>query len=226
MSVTIMIIMGLLSALAVSSIDFDELEQIRERINDAREDAETEDEVQDTNDLGWLDVDTDRESIEPLDTDLLSFLGNDIALGASETSLTPTLANSSEPEDADVFNSFGVEENDRAEVFSFDAANDLWPLEAQSQSNDPEEDEEMTEEEDATNDMIEIAGFNAEEDALELPYQQKQDEAGNVIEPTISVSHHDGWTEVGVNDETHSFAHISGTNFKGLEPEDVLLRAA
>lgn len=74
--------------------------------------------------------------------------------------------------------------------------------------------------------MIKLAGFNADEDALELPYSQKADEAGNPIPAEVTANHHDGWTEVGIDGETHGFAHKPDAVFKGLKPEDVLLRAA
>lgn len=57
MGVTVMIIMGLLSVLAISSIDFDQFDEIRARIEEARAEQESQEEVfEDTSELGWLDV--------------------------------------------------------------------------------------------------------------------------------------------------------------------------
>ncbi len=225
MGITVMIIMGLLSVLAISSIDFDGLDELRERYEEAKAEQEQEEEFQDTSELGWLDVDDDSTPNDLFNTDLLSFASNetaDTSLGANAVGLA------AETEDTgDDFNSFGDFdfeglEDEEATQFSTDAANDLWPLEAQSEEDETEEEESETEQDE----LIELVGFNAQEDALELPYNQKEDGDGNVIPPEVAVSHHDGWTEVNVDGETLSFSHTVDSNFKGLEPEDVLLRAA
>ena len=53
MGVTVMIIMGLLSVLAISSIDFDQFDEIRARIEEARAEQESQEEVfEDTSELG------------------------------------------------------------------------------------------------------------------------------------------------------------------------------
>lgn len=228
MGVTVMIIMGLLSVLAISSIDFDGLDEIRTRIEEAQTEQEESEEALDTSELGWLEVDNDTPDLNVFDRSLLSFLGNEADGATSELSAAAPESEGESDGEIDAFESF--EEKDTNDPFAdftetergpLDATNDLWPLEAQSK---PQEEDTDLEEEDR--DMIELAGFNAAEDAIELPYTNKQDEDGNDIPPEVTVSHNNGWTDVRVNEETHSFAHSAESDFKGLEPEDILLRAA
>lgn len=224
MGVTVMIIMGLLSVLAISSIDFDSIEEIRSRIDEAREDQEET--FEDTSDLGWLDVPD--EGVDGSESDLSpffdGFLNFATASDAAEAPPEPAQAGVEMPvgQNIDPFDSFAQEEfaqDDGAYEPSLtsDTVTDLWPLEGQSQSEDELFDEP---------ELIELEGFNPEEDTVEFPYVPKRDDDGNIIAPTTSVTHHDGWTEVGVDDTAHALAHSSNNDFKGLEPEDLLLRKA
>lgn len=220
MGVTVMIIMGLLSVLAISSIDFDQFDELKARLEEEQAQQDEDQEPLDTSELGWLDVLEDETSPDSVNPDLFSFLGNEPTASALDTDAFSGMSEDG-AEDDDLFDSFDDREEDESEPSMIDAANDLWPLEGQSE----EEDEAEAEEEEAE-ERIELAGFDAAEDALELPYSQKLDEDGNEIPPEVSVSHNDGWTDVAVDGETHSFVHTADSTFTGLKPEDVQLRAA
>lgn len=73
MGITVMLVMGLLSMPAVSSIDFDGLDELRSRLEEAQEEQDEED-IQDTSELGWLDVEGEETPSGVFDNDLLQFL--------------------------------------------------------------------------------------------------------------------------------------------------------
>jgi hypothetical protein len=211
MGITVMVVMGLLSVVALSSIDFGDLEEIRDLLGDVRQDGE-DDDFQDTSDLGWLDVDDDIGDLTGIG-DLLNFAnGEEATSGNSQQEVQSE-------EEVDPFDSFNTAAKDSAPSFTSDTATDLWPLDEQYQP-DPLLEEETIE----TPEMIELAFFNAEEDALELPFSPKQDDDGNDLPPDVLVAHHEGWTEVAVGDEAYVFAHSANNDFKGLVPEDIALR--
>lgn len=215
MGVTVMIIMGLLSMLAFSTLDLDldQLQELRDRAQAAGDDDEEE--FVDTSELGWLDVPEEFEGNRFGEIGgILSEVSEDDAADAGQD-----LAFDEEVEDAG-------EEEHQAQSFADGPGHDLWPLADQSREEDADEETRVADEDEAADGSLELADFNAEEDALELPYVPKKDVSGNEIAPDVSVTHHADRTDIGVGDATHSFAHLDGNNFHALTPEDILLRAA
>ncbi len=218
MGVTVMIIMGLLSMLAFSTLDLDleQLQELRDRALAAGDDDEEE--FVDTSELGWLDVPEDLQStsFEGIERILSQTTEDD---GASSTETGQETAFGEDTEDTD-----GTEQMVFGAEHGIDQ--DLWPRADQSTADEADTDIQVTQENDAEDTPQRLADFNAEEDALELPYVPKKDASGSDIVPDVSVTHYAGYTNINVDDAVHSFGHLEGSNFQALKPEDILLRVA
>ncbi len=223
MSATVMIIMGLLSVLALSSIDFDSIEEIRDRIDDAREDRENaEEQFQDTADLGWLDVPED--GVDGSENDFNAFrdslLNFATASDAADTSVEPAQFGAELPvgQDTDPFDSFAQEELAEGNSaydpsLASDPATDLWPMDGQSQPAD-------------NSDLVQLADNASDADALNGPHGPKPDADRVAFDPADTVAQHEGHADNGLGDTSQIAVHSSEQAFKGLPPEELVLRKA
>ena len=206
MGVTVMIIMGLLSVLGISSIDFDQFDEIRARLKEACADqAEQEVTFEDTSELGWLDV-PEGTDFGPLQDNVLTFATAGDA-GAVAPSEEVGVNADIDDEDVDLFDDIFAEDTELDPELSADAAYGLWPFEDQS------EDSDLAEQEAQDDELIELAAYD--------PTLEK---VANDLAPEASVMHPIGASETNINED--ALVQTASTDFKGLEPEDEQLQLA
>ncbi|MEJ6710296.1 MAG: hypothetical protein QNK92_16130 [Amylibacter sp.] len=212
MGVTVMIIMELLSVLAISSIDFDQFDEIRARIEEARAEQEGQEETfEDTSELGWLDV-SDNIGIGQFPDNLLTFAtAQDASAGEVDAETKTSTAAGPEgagvDDDTDLFDDIFAEDTELDPELSADATYDLWPFEDQSDETD------VAEEDTKDGELIEVAA-----------YEPTLDKMANDLPPEVSVAGQNGSSEMDVNED--ALAQTASTDFKGLEPEGELLKQA
>jgi hypothetical protein len=205
MGVTVMIIMGLLSVLAISSIDFDQFDEIRARIEEARAEQENQEEVfEDTSELGWLDVPDNLLTFATTEADVEAEVETKVeAVAAQETT-------GEEAED-DLFDDIFANDTELDPELSADATYGLWPFE--EQSDEANLDADLNAEDAKDGELIELA-----------TYDPMADKIAKDIPPKGAVANQNGVSELDVNED--ALVQTASSDFKGLEPEDEQLQLA